>query len=90
MERKTALGAVVVALGVVAIAGVAALGPTATCESQSGEIGGIAPIEFIEFANGDVVYSRDGGASICHIDATVLGVPGGLLLAGVGLFVLGS
>lgn len=90
MERKAALGAGIVALGVVAIAAVAVLAPTATCESQSGEIGGIAPIKFIEFSDGDVVYTRDGGASICTINATVLGVPAGLLIAGIGLFVLGS
>ena len=90
MERKTALGAVIVGLGVVAIAAVAVLAPTATCESVSGDIGGLSPIEVIEFADGELVYSRDGGASICSISVTILGVPAGLVVAGIGLFVLGS
>ncbi|WP_237713364.1 hypothetical protein [Halococcus hamelinensis] len=39
--------------------------------------------------DGDLQYSRDGGASVCSIPLTVLGVAG-LLTAGLGLFVLGS
>jgi cbb3-type cytochrome oxidase cytochrome c subunit len=90
MERKTALGVAIVVLGVVVIAAVAVLAPTATCESTSGEISGLSPIEFINVSDGSVVYSRDGGASICSIDVVVLGVPAGLVVASVGLFVLGS
>ncbi len=90
MERKTALGFGIVALGVVVIAAVAVLAPMATCESTSGEVGGLSLVEFIGFEDGELVYSRDGGASVCSISLTILGVPLGLVVASVGLFVLGS
>ena len=90
MNVKTGLGIVIVVLGVVAIATVAVLAPTATCTRTGEAIGGLSPVQFIEIADGEVVYSRDGGASICSIPLTVLAVPGGFVVAGVGLFVLGS
>jgi hypothetical protein len=90
MERKTALGLGIVALGVVAIVAVAVLAPTATCESTSGEPGGLSLIEIIGFEDGELVYSRDGGASVCSISMVILGVPTGLVVASAGLFMLGS
>jgi hypothetical protein len=90
MNAKTGLGIAVVAVGVAAIAAVAVLEPTATCTQAGEAIGGLSPIQFIELSNGEVVYSRDGGASVCSIPMTVLAVPGGFVIAGVGLFVLGS
>ena len=90
MDAKTGIGIVVVALGVVAIAAVAVLEPAATCTRTGEAIGGLSQVQFVELADGAVVYSRDGGASICSIPTTVLAVPGGFVLAGVGLFVLGT
>jgi cbb3-type cytochrome oxidase cytochrome c subunit len=90
MNAKTGLGIVIVVLGVVAIAAVAVLEPVATCTRTGEAIGGLSPVQFVEVADGEVVYSRNGGASICSIPPTVLAVPGGFVVAGVGLFVLGS
>lgn len=90
MERKTTAGVGIVVLGILAIVAVALFGPTAACESTNGDIGGLAPIELIEFSGSDIVYSRDGGAGVCTVSMVVLGVPVGLVVASVGLFVLGS
>ena len=90
MEGKTGVGIAVVALGVAAIAAVAVLEPTATCTQTGETIGGLGPVQFVELADGALVYSRDGGASICSIPQTVLAVPAGFVLASFGLFVLGS
>jgi hypothetical protein len=90
MNVKTGVGIAAVALGVAAIAVVAVLAPTATCTQTGEAIGGLSPVQFVEIADGEVVYSRDGGASVCSIPLTVLAVPGGFVVAGVGLFVLGS
>ncbi|RJT03840.1 hypothetical protein [Halococcus sp. IIIV-5B] len=90
MQRRTAAGLAVVALGLAVVVGVAVLGPTATCHSTSGEIAGVSPIEYRGVADGELQYSRDGGASVRSIPLTVLGVPAGFLTTGLGLFVLES
>jgi hypothetical protein len=54
-----------------------------------GAVGGLSLIEFIGFSEGELVYSRDSGVSVCSILLTILGVSLGLVVAGVGLFVLG-
>ena len=90
MDVETPLGIAIVAAGIAAIAAVVVLEPTATCTRTGEAIGGLSPIRFVDLTDSTLVYSRDGGASICSIPRTVLAVPAGFVLAGVGLFVLGS